>query len=618
MNSRTTLGLLLAVCVTGLFILLVERRTPSTPERAVAAGRALPIIPEAVTFVRIEHGDFVVEFRRKPDGWFLVAPVEARARDGSIEHLLGTLETLPRLEVISGADRKKRGLRLQDYNLDEPWATLTLADAADQRQLRIGYGGPLPGVAYLKWNASEEILATTTNILGAVPGNLAGVRDRRLFHGDPARVNVLEITRRGAAPVKLRRRGDEWVFEQPWVWRANRVQTWRLLERLWTTEAEDFVVDRGADPNAYGLGADDAPLQVTVGMEGAEAGMRVVFGKTSDDTGAEVYAGAGNLESVCAVGREIVDVLSIDAEALRDRRVFRRQGPDVLTVVLQQGERQLELQRKRDAGWFIARPVQCRADDAAVESLVSNITALTVERFLGEADTNVIAAQFSPPGLVIEIGGEAATSAVPEQAEAAGGVAGGGLPERLCIGPGDRERARLPARLEGSPTLFEVSRAAVAGISEGDPSRGLSCTDPLIYRDHVMMALDPGSVKTITLAKAGREQAVERMETGEWKPAGSGTGEVQEAAIRDLLAAASSLRALRIEREDAADRHACGLDDSGIALTLGLSGRQGIQKKIIIGGPAGSDGTYAMVQGQDLVFILPRETADRLVRDLIR
>ena len=87
--------------------------------------------------------------------------------------------------------------------------------------------------------------------------------------------------------------------------------------------------------------------------------------------------------------------------------------------------------------------------------------------------------------------------------------------------------------------------------------------------------------------------------------------------IADILFFAANLRAVRVEALNPASLEPYGLDGGGTVLTLGLMGETGIQKSIVLGRPAPPDGVYAMVKGQDVVFVLSSAVADMLKRRLV-
>jgi hypothetical protein len=132
-----------------------------------------------------------------------------------------------------------------------------------------------------------------------------------------------------------------------------------------------------------------------------------------------------------------------------------------------------------------------------------------------------------------------------------------------------------------------------------------------------MLAVPSDSVWKLTLRKAGREQTVVRRESGEWQALGAAGARVDAEAVGGVLARCAGLRALRIEAESMKSPAAYGLDDSAVELTLGLSGSGGIQKTLRLGYRARTDGLYAAVQGQDMVFVLAEAEAEKLGADLL-
>ena len=90
-----------------------------------------------------------------------------------------------------------------------------------------------------------------------------------------------------------------------------------------------------------------------------------------------------------------------------------------------------------------------------------------------------------------------------------------------------------------------------------------------------------------------------------------------EGAAPALLALGTALQAARIESISATNSVRYGIDETSPRVTFGLTGTGGIQKTVLLGGDDGHNGVYALVQGQDVVFVLRRTVADALTRSLV-
>ena len=98
---------------------------------------------------------------------------------------------------------------------------------------------------------------------------------------------------------------------------------------------------------------------------------------------------------------------------------------------------------------------------------------------------------------------------------------------------------------------------------------------------------------------------------------GSAALTANQEGIADVLRLVSRLRAVRIESQNPPHLASYGLDRTGVTLSFNLSGGEGIQRSLILGFRARTDGIYAMIQGQDVVFVLATDAAERLTRDVL-
>ena len=187
-----------------------------------------------------------------------------------------------------------------------------------------------------------------------------------------------------------------------------------------------------------------------------------------------------------------------------------------------------------------------------------------------------------------------------------GGPAGAG--RVLALSRPQPGRDTLYAIFIDEPPVYQVSAASVAALS----------LDPLSYRDGLLLVLDPGQVTQITQRRAGREQTAVRTGAALWAPVAPESGRVLIEPLRVMLTSLESLRVLRYERPERGDLGVYGLQEPRASVTVSLSGEEGIRKTIMLGDDSEDSGVYAMVQGQDVVCVLPRAAADTLLADIVQ
>jgi hypothetical protein len=162
------------------------------------------------------------------------------------------------------------------------------------------------------------------------------------------------------------------------------------------------------------------------------------------------------------------------------------------------------------------------------------------------------------------------------------------------------------ARVEGEPSAYEIDADLLQALS----------LDPLFYRDRTVLSLEQDSIRALTVVRPGSKQAVERSEEGEFRAVGVTDVQVDVDAVGDVMGLAHTVRVVRFVEEDPADLARFGLAEPSHLLTFGLTGEAGIEKTLLLGSDAGDRETYAMIRGEDVVFVLDAALRDVLERDL--
>lgn len=599
MKFKTTILLLIAVLVLGAFIGLFERRTGSTREREEQARKALPMRADRVSYLKFEATNLLVECVRDDGTWMVVRPVRARADAAEIGRLLAGLEDLPRGEVITPAEQKARGLSPAQYGLEPPRARITLGDSLHRRTIHVGADARLGGSVYIREETRDDIVATETNLFSFIPKAVSDVRDRTLFLGSPEKIQRLEISVPAGFLQVVNMGGGRWSLQQPFTARASPITVQEILESLFDLRVEDFVADGSADLVAYGL--DEPALKVGVWSREKEGETALLFGDLVAKSNALLYAKRASGDSIVAVPTNILGRLRVSVEDLRDRRLIPLSQYDLAYVRVEEGETSLELRKAEDGSWQVTEPKQWKADGQRVRDLLNAWANARIVGFVDDAPTNLAVVGLAPPAMTLTFARKAPAESGGEEAAPARSLEEGA---DVLVSRSKRELGRTLVRLEQDQALYEILTDVLNTVS----------TDPLFFRDREVVSLDPEDIVRITVSRDGGERTVERTPGGTFAAVPAAAGEPDQDAIKDLLMTVSRLRAAEFAADSPEELSRYGLDAPRASLTLGLKGESGIAKTILFGADAGGQGVYAMVRGQDVVFVIDPEARGKLLQ----
>jgi hypothetical protein len=599
------------------FIVVFEHGTQPVGLSAPMDAPMLGFEPDNVTSLAITSSNLNAVCVRRDQTWFLTHPVETRANGARIQKLLDALRRTRRREVISPEMQRLRRLSPGSFGLEQPRVQCVVGYDRKQDEIVIGQEAPLGDLIYVRLNGGMDVLAVTREFDSALPSRLDELRDRAVFPPSLRMTARIEIKHSGGF-IQLALVGGEWRIQQPRDARADPAAVEWLLGCLRELRVEAFGGDVPvADPVAYGLGPDEAALVVTVWPEGVSDGVTLTVGKSAQGNPSLFYARITDMGAISMVGKAVLPLLDLRAESLLDRRLCDADPARIASLTLLDGERKLVMERRAEEGWVITEPLRSLADSRAVGSLLKSVCALRGDEMVEGAFTNLaeriaqeavvkLTMAEGPPGR-----SEPVTNAAPAvEAEA-------GRKWSYWVGTNAFAALRLVLRQEDQK-VFRVSAVELLRAWDGGVSwESVSPADPIRYMNRRVFDLEVGHVRRLTLAKDGRAETVVRDGDGNWSVDSPPGARISEAAVTALLSRAGDLAAVRIESVAATNAGQYGFNETSPRLTFGLTGSGGIQKTILLGGPDRRQGVYAMVQGRDVIFVLPRVVAEELTRSLL-
>jgi len=344
MSPRKILVLTVLVAALFGFILLWERKMPTTTEAQQKKDLVWELPEDHVELVRTEHAGVVLELRKNGTQWRIAKPESFPADTGAAGDLASQLARLRR----AGGDAADA--RPEDYGLTPPTAKATLGwkdpeNASRHLTRTLEFGVDIPGT-----DATAARVAGTTHVL-FVPAQLAAAarkspddfKSKEVFGGTSSEIIRVDIER-GRGRIALNRQNGAWWLAQPVVDLADGDFASRFVDELTGLRALEFV-PAGDKANLATFGLLPPLYRVTI--SDGKSPVTVELGATRSD-GNSVYARRET--QVFTVSSAVVEDLSKEAVAFREPRLVRFDRASVKSVEATFGAEKMAI-TKKDSTW---------------------------------------------------------------------------------------------------------------------------------------------------------------------------------------------------------------------------------------------------------------------------
>jgi hypothetical protein len=393
MSSRKLLVLTGVVVALFAFIFLIERKMPTTSERD-QKGELYWELPEGqVDSIRLERGGEVVELTKSADSWRLIRPEAYPADSFAASDLASQLANpkKPAGESEGEGEPERYGLAKPAARATLGWHDPKRPGEKHSRTLEFGLDIPGTDLTAARVAGQSQILFVPASLAAAVRKAADEFKSKDVFGSPSIDVAGIDVAR-GRGRLTLAKRNGIWWLEQPISDLADRDVADRFAGDLSALRVTEFVPrTQSADLSALGL----APPVYRITLTDTKGGKHALdLGSTRSD-GNSVYAVRGG--QVFTVGNSLVDELSKEAVAFRDKRLVRFERSEVQGITASVGSKRRAFSRQQ-AGWSVdGRTILAgTADD-----LMTAILDVESRSFVDDAPMAVLAAR--PPEVELEV-----------------------------------------------------------------------------------------------------------------------------------------------------------------------------------------------------------------------
>ncbi|MGH9399368.1 MAG: DUF4340 domain-containing protein, partial [Thermoanaerobaculia bacterium] len=386
MNPRKLLVLTGAVLALFAFIILFERRLPTTEERNRKGPLHWELPADRVESVRVERQNGpTLELKKSDAGvWRVVKPEAYPADAFAAADLARDLASLKRAGGDSaGARPEAYGLHPPDVKATFVWTDESAPQKKKTRTVEFGIEIPGTEVAAARLAGTESVLFVPSSVLAAVKKNPNDFKSREVFGGLAADVASLDIER-GRGHLVLSKKSGSWWLQQPVADVADGEAAARLAEELVALRALDFI--GAADKDNLATQGLNPPLFRVSLVDAKGVRSTVDLGATRSE-GNAVYARRET--QVLTVTNTIVDELSKEASAFREAHLVKPDRAAVDGIEGQFPDGSFALGKSGGAWTAAGKPIE----GAAAEEVLSALLDLKTKPFLDESDAARLQAQ---------------------------------------------------------------------------------------------------------------------------------------------------------------------------------------------------------------------------------
>jgi uncharacterized protein DUF4340 len=244
----------------------------------------LKIDRDKIDGLELTAGDKTMTIAKAGGDWKLTRPMDVRADYGSVEGLIGKLQTV-RMKSIVTADASAADLK--KYGFDKPQATANLLAGSARATLVLG-GKSEDNAVYARDASKPMVVTVDASLVDDVKKGPDDYRRKDLFEFRAYNATHVEVTRNGQTIVFDRVKSgnenvpDKWHRASPNPKDVDKDKVDALLSKLANMRADKFV------ESTANTGLDKPAMVIAVKFDDGKKDEKVSFGQSGQDVYASV------------------------------------------------------------------------------------------------------------------------------------------------------------------------------------------------------------------------------------------------------------------------------------------------------------------------------------------
>lgn len=580
-KHKVEVALLVLVPVLAIWLFFVDSGSITTREAELRKRNLLPSFRrDQIERIAFESKDESFElFKRLEDGdsMFYIERKggEEIADQMAVDRLIAMLEfATPERRLDAPIDREALGL-------DAPRVRMMVSMGRISYELSLGTEAPSPkGAAYAELSGVGAVVLPR-DIVTQLSLNEDAYRSRSLVPYLSPDLSVLRVEGPGGDRHFVRGSWGGWELEGDPRIRADRETLDRMLFAFADIRAEAFLSDEEAD---RALADDHVTITMVPRDKERPRGVLQIGGACPNEPESVVVVRREPSRISACAPKGVMPALGTPREAFVDKRLFSFRPDEVEELILEEGERKLEIVRK-GAGWWMRAPSESEVEAEAGQALARSVHTISAQRIVDSDDLEALGLA-SPRARatvrrVVESDDEPGATEIVEFGEVRGDY--------------------VYARRRTDGTILELGR---------DVARALE-PNSMALKSRVITDIPIAHVRKVSVQAGPFQQTIERSPSQNFQLDTPANFEVDARVAVDIAEALGRLTAERWVAEKDDGSFGLSKPRAVYELEVGAEGEAARTIRVQVGEPT-FGGFFAQSSESDGVFVLPRPIARRV------
>lgn len=248
------------------------------------------------------------------------------------------------------------------------------------------------------------------------PNDTAETPREKLVTIDPAQIQEVRLKNDKGEESTLKRSGDRWMLAEISGAQVDETEADNIVNALAGLESSRLVDEQPPSLAEYGL---DKP-RITASFTDAAGKQQSVLIGSKTATGGDLYAKLADSPRVVLIGSFLEETFNRSRFDLRDKTAVKFARDAVGNITIRNASGTFALARSNGA-WRVTAPADAPADEGAVESLISMLSAARMKTIVDNPDmastglakpSAAVSLTAGPTQASLEIGGPAEEGSV--------------------------------------------------------------------------------------------------------------------------------------------------------------------------------------------------------------